>query len=223
MRIVYTLGIGMLAMVFGWGSLSRAENAPTVSSLKSTIEDGWQLHPAMEDSTLVGYLAQQVQGVAAPNGYTVVWFERVQGDSFAMKGYDGLSVTEAAKKVEAGLGKTGLFIHTEFAGEMYDGAVASGAEPDATFTSMSNGLAVTDPLQVVAGELPPEVMAIAVESGAQGATGLSASAVDATNACNPDTKLDDTLKSLIPQVEGIVASDGQNAPPPAVNAIFGCC
>jgi len=199
------------------------DHAPTVSALKSVIEDGWNFHPAMENSALVGFIAQQSTGAAAPNGYTVVWFGRLADDSFAMKGYDGLSLIEAAKKVEAGLDKTGLFIHAEFADQMYGDTAEGVAEPSATFTEMSNGLAVSDPFQAVAGDLPPELMALVVEMGAQGATGLSAAAVDATNPCNPNTKLDDTLKSLISQVEGIVASEGQNAPSPSVNAIFGCC
>jgi hypothetical protein len=220
---LYALGTCIIGAVLSLCTPCRAESAPTVSSLKSTIEDGWTLHPAMEASSLVGYLAQQVAGAAAPNGYTVVWFERQPDDSFSMKGYDGLSLVAAAQKVEVGLGKTGLFIYAEFANELYGGGGGGDAEPSATFTNMSSGLAVTDPLAPIANQLPPELMELVVQAGAQGATGLSVSAVDNTNACNPKYKLDDTLKALIPQVEGIVASDGEDAPSPSVNAIFGCC
>ena len=42
MRNGYSFGIGMLAMILGLGIPCRADQAPTVSALKSMIEDDWK-------------------------------------------------------------------------------------------------------------------------------------------------------------------------------------
>jgi hypothetical protein len=217
------VAVAMLAVVSGFASISNANSAPVVSGLKNVLDSGWALHPATDPTGIViGYLAQQTTGVMAPNGYSIVWLERQTNGSFSMKGYDGFNLIDAARKVQASSSVAGVFVHTEFAELLYSTPLSSDAEPMFGFTVMSSGLAITDPLQPIASELPPEWMEALVENGALGATSLSASTVDHTIECVPTDKLNATLIMLTPDIEFILATDGVQVSQ-AVNAFFTCC
>lgn len=71
--------IGALVMVAlaAWAPQAQAQ----VSNLKVRLTDNWVLHPAFNSNTLAGYLAQQVAGAPAPNGFTIVWFARRPHDT----------------------------------------------------------------------------------------------------------------------------------------------
>lgn len=213
----------MMAVVGGLVSTSKAYTAPVVTGTKTNLDSGWTLHPATDASNkVIGYLAQQTSGTAAPNGYSVVWLERQANGDFSMKGYDGVNLVDAARKVQAASSVAGLFVHTEFAELLYNTPSLFDAEPMSGFTVMFSGLAVTDPLQPIASEIPPEWMEALVEFGSLGATSLSASTVDHTVDCVPTDKLNATRIMLTPDIESILATDGVQVSQ-AVNAFFTCC
>ncbi|MBM4107218.1 MAG: hypothetical protein FJ255_00120 [Phycisphaerae bacterium] len=179
-----------------------------VSNLRVQISENWALHPAMAGNTLVGYLAQQVGGTPAPNGFSIVWFRRLPGDAFSMEGYSGTSIAEAAEKVRMLLDDPSAFDVSELAG-----LAATGAEPEAGFVPMVDGLAVTDPLQPYAGSMPAELLEWFVSLGSEGATELTGFTADPSPACTEtfnasDDLLGMVLPSFIVQIEEVVASNG---------------
>jgi hypothetical protein len=119
-----------------WGQLSV-----DVSSLRFDVESEhqegyrWRFHPAMNDTTLVGFLAERRGNGEPPEGYsTVVWFERQQNDLFSTSNVPNSTVVEAAATVESALGQTHIFAHTLFAAELYSGggsttSLFAGTEP----------------------------------------------------------------------------------------------
>jgi len=202
-----SLGLASLvvASVLGTSPHCLGQSVSDVSGFTIDLDNGWRLYPGFVGSHLEGYLAQQITGDAAPLGYSVVWFERQADDSFSMKGYDGLKTSDAATKIEDSRNQPGLFSHCDFA----DGVVGVITEPSASFVEMLDGLAVTDPLQPVAAELSSEVMEAYVMSAGEGAASLSAASVSSQSGCGT---IQSVLAALVPQDEGIIASNGDAFP-----------
>lgn len=173
-----------LVLVSAGGCL--ASESPDVSAFKIDLDNGWRLYPAMTGSRLVGFLAEQVAGTAAPLGYSLVWLERQADDTFSLRGYDGVKPADAATKVELALGQPELFSHCEFE----SGVVGVITEPGSSLVEMQDGLAITDPLQPIATEMPGEVLEEYVLSlGAGRCLNFGASGRGGCQLCGPERDL----------------------------------
>jgi hypothetical protein len=122
----------------------------------------------------------------------------------------GTAASEAAEKVRVLLDDPSAFDVSELAG-----LEATGAEPEAGFVPMVDGLAITDPLQPYAGSMPAELLEWLIGLGAQGAAEVSAIAADPSVVCAGLSPEDDIinplLRTLAGSLEVYVASGGASA------------
>jgi hypothetical protein len=107
------------------------------------------------------------------------------------------------------------------------GLEATGAEPEAGFVPMVDGLAITDPLQPYAGSMPAELLEWFVSLGAEGATELSPlTALETVETCagvthTPEDLLQATLRTQLHEIEGVVSSGGAVLPSYSGADVFG--
>lgn len=152
-----------------------------VQSVTIETDDGWTLRTAIDGGQVIGFLASRDPSTVPSHTFSTIWFERQTNSNFSWHGWSGQSFVAAARRVEAILGRAGLFLHDEIT----DSVVSPTAEAEATFISMQNGLAEFDLFQPVATLLTPEQMEAVVQFSAAGAVGLSASAIEPINCGAP--------------------------------------
>lgn len=132
--------------------------------------DGWHLEPAVQNSTVVGFVSW-CEPTSVPQGsFCVVWHQRNSNGSFSMKGFADPDPNAAAKQLSLDFGDPHLF---EKSGLAPESAPAAAPPKD-----MANGLAIDDPLQPIAEFLDPALMELVVQSGAQGAKYFSSKSVE---------------------------------------------
>jgi hypothetical protein len=160
--------LALVLVMMVMGAIPRASSAQG-PMIEFRADDGWKCHPATTNGTVVGFLVEQVAGSVAPNGFNVVWYERA-GDEFVMTiGWKDTAVLEAAVKVATTHGQADLFSNAAIGPDVLE-SIRSCDVVAADGVTVQSGLAVDDPLQPIAAQLPPDVMEVVVEFGAAGAT-----------------------------------------------------
>lgn len=201
-----TLTALVVSVIAALGFVSRASAfEPQGPMVEFTADGGWRYHPATQNGTVVGFLAEQVAGNVAPNGFTVAWYER-SGDAFTIAtGWKDATVIEAGVKVATDRGQLDLFSNATIGADIWE-AIRSCEVANKVGSAVQAGLALDDPYQPIAAMLPPEVMEFVVEIGAAGATALSAKEVDLVPSENgPVTAASKELLGLESRIEAEIA------------------
>jgi len=180
---------------------------PTPRSVIFDGDNGWKYYPAVIDSHVTGFLAKQTAGSPAPSGFTIVWYMRESNGTWSMHGWSGTSLAAAAESLQTMKAAPNLFSHA-----MESPTATPTTGESRLFFSTSNGLSLQDPWQVVADTLTPSEMELIVQSGAEGASELTAEQVAVADTAS-GSGTSSRLSSLARRTEAIVVGgeDGTNA------------
>ncbi|MDX9910233.1 MAG: hypothetical protein RBS39_00230 [Phycisphaerales bacterium] len=138
---------------------------------------GWEYFPAFDDGEVVGFIVERTEAPVSPSEYSVLWYERVNGQFTLALGWTDAGAVDAAQFVCAEQNDPTLFEHSMIGVEVAEanggcGVVLTPGDP------VELGLSTSDPMQSLAGLLTPELMEIVIEMGAAGASTLSALEVE---------------------------------------------
>jgi hypothetical protein len=143
-------------------------------------------------------------GEPAPNGYSVVWYHRLEDGNYEMMGWDG-DEKSLAEFLREEFDEPDLFPHSELAADCE-------VQAQDQSTPMQHGLSIFDPFQAIAPYLSPEQMELLVASGAQGARVLSAQTLNTAGAGDCDDVTVAFLENAVPMVEEFMCGEVTSEP-----------
>lgn len=223
MKSARRIGISLVLAVTGFCLSNQAQaQEETLVQAGFSSADGWDYYPAVHNGVLLGYLAKQVAGTPAPDGFTVLWIARDSAGLYTMSGWVGDDLVAAGRKVTSVVGDINLWDHSYLAGSIKivdESGNTSVPEVTADLVAMAQGLAVGDPFQELVSEFTPGSMENAVSLGAQGAASVSASMIDTEIFAGQSSMFQVGMQVVAGYTE--VALTGNSQATGGVSTIFG--
>lgn len=213
MTVATRLAVLTLSLV---GAIAQQAAATQISTLKIDGSDGWRYLPAVQNGALKGLLAEQAEGegIEGYTAYTVLWHSLNADGTWTTEGYKG-SLEEAITVLTAG--NQGLsFSKATLSGDVSPCGATTTIDELPGFVVLEDGLAVTDPLSLIAGDLDPVTMEALVQLGAQGAVGVSGMAVAENDPTGQTPALADYLNEMRMLSENFLATDDPHVGTPMV-------